>query len=459
MLLNFVNRGVELKALEGRHLSGAPEFFIIYGRRRVGKTELVKRFVSGKSHFYFLAKQQPIGLEIERFREKFAEKFNVHMEKTEDLERVFRQILDKVDPNTKFVLVIDEFPYWVSKHGSIISEFQYLWDELLRHRNVFLILAGSSVSVMEHEVLAQKSPLYGRRTGQIRVEPLKLKYLQDFLPKYDAEDLFKAYGAVGGFPFYLKEFRDDLSFSGNVRNTFFNKSSLLYEEAEILLREELREVSTYFNIMKAIDDGATRLGEIASKARVDVTNVNKYISTLMRLGFVRKERPITQPPKLKNFLYVLDDNYFRFWLRYVYPYEEEIEEDVDTVMKLFEADYPRYMGAVFEDICKKTLRGLNLPVFRSPGAKAGRWWHKDKEIDIVAINEQNREVLFAECHWGEKLDAARVLKDLKEKANFVQWNNGARKESYAIFAKSFKKKIKEPGLHLFDLRDLARAMK
>lgn len=459
MILQFVNREEELKALEERYESPKPEFFIIYGRRRVGKTELIKKFASEKSHFYFLAKEQSIELEMARFREKFAEKFNIHIESTEEPEKIFRQILEKIDQSKKFVFIIDEFPYWVSRHRPVLSEIQYLWDELLHDKNVFLILAGSSVSIMEHEVLAQKSPLYGRRTGQLRVEPMKLKHVQDFLPHYSVEDLFRVYGAVGGVPFYLKEFNDKLTFSENIKNTFFNKSSLLYEEAEILLREELREVTTYFNIMKAIIDGATRLSEISSKARVDITNINKYLSTLMKLGFVRKERPITQPPKLKNFLYVLNDNYFRFWLRYVYPYEEEIEEDVGTVLKIFEDDYSRYMGGVFEDICKKSLRELDLPIFGSPGTKAGRWWHREREIDIVAINEQTREILFAECMWSEKVDAKKVFRELKEKAKFVEWNNEQRKEFYAIFAKSFKRRVKEPELFLFDLRDIGKVVK
>ncbi|MDP2754110.1 MAG: ATP-binding protein [Nitrospirota bacterium] len=459
MVLKFINRENELKALEERYRSEKPEFFIIYGRRRVGKTELIKRFASGKSHFYFLAKEQPIVLEIERFREKFAEKFDMHIERTEELEKIFAQILNKIDHDKKFVFIIDEFPYWVSKHHPILSEFQYLWDELLSKKNVFLILAGSSVSMMEQEVLAYKSPLYGRRTGQLKIEPLKLVCLKDFLPRYSAEDLFMVYGAVGGVPFYLKEFDDALTIRENVKNTFFNKSSLLYEEAEILLREELREVTTYFNIMKAIIDGATKLAEISSKARVDITNINKYLTTLMNLGLVRKEHPVTQPPKLKNFLYVLNDNYFRFWLQYVYPYGEEIEEDVNTALKIFENDYPRYMGGIFEDICKKILRDLNMPVFKFPGTKIGRWWHKDKEIDIVALNDDTKEILFCECKWQDKVNAKKVVAELKEKAKFVLWNNDKRKEYYAVFAKSFKDKRKELDSMLFDLNDLKKSIK
>ncbi|MBU7048274.1 MAG: ATP-binding protein [Theionarchaea archaeon] len=456
MLLKFINRNPELNALEKRYESPDPEFFIIYGRRRIGKTELVKKFASDKKHFYFLAREEPIELEIERYNKKFAEKFNIYLEKTREFEDLFKQMLEKIDLREKFIFIIDEFPFWVSKYKPVVSEFQYLWDELLSKYNVFLILLGSSVSVMEHKILAYKSPLYGRRTGQLKILPLNLGHIRDFLPHYGIKDVFRVYGAVGGIPFYLKEFKDTVTFNKNIENTFFNKASILYEEAEILLREELREVNTYFNIMKAIDDGATKLNEISSKSRIDITNINKYLSTLMNLGFVKKEYSITQPPKSRNFLYRLNDNYFKFWLKYVYPYKEEIEEDVSTVLTVLERDYSTYMGGIFEDVCKMLLRNLQTPLFIEPGTKIGTWWHKDKEIDLVAMNEKNKDILFAECKWKEKVIAGNVLSQLKEKSRNLKWHNQERKEHFAIFARSFSEKSKD--CLCFDLKDLERAL-
>jgi AAA+ ATPase superfamily predicted ATPase len=456
MLLKFINRKPELNALEKRYESSDPEFFIIYGRRRIGKTELVKKFASGKKHFYFLAREEPIELEVERYNKKFAEKFNIYFEKTREFEDLFKQILEKIDLREKFIFIIDEFPFWVSKHKPVVSEFQYLWDELLNKYNVFLILMGSSVAVMEHKILAYKSPLYGRRTGQLKILPLTLKHVKDFLPHYNVKDVFRVYGAVGGIPFYLKEFKDTVTFNKNIENTFFNKASILYEEAEILLRGELREVNTYFNIMKAIDDGATKLREISSKSRVDITNINKYLSTLMNLGFVKKEYPITQPPKPRNFLYRLNDNYSKFWLQYVYPYKEEIEEDVDTVLTVLEREYSTYMGEIFEEICKALLRNLNIPLFEEPGTRIGTWWHKDKEIDVVAMNEKRKDILFGECKWKDTVIAETVLSQLKEKSRHLTWHNQERKEHFAIFARSFSEKSKD--CLCFDVKDLERAL-
>jgi hypothetical protein len=459
MALQFVDRAVELEALEERYSSPNPEFFLIYGRRRVGKTELVKKFASGKAHFYFLAKEQAIDMETRRMVDKFSESFNIHLDATEDIERFFKQILGKLDLTKKFIFIIDEFPFWVSRHRTVLSEMQHLWDEVIGKANFFFILLGSSVSMMEHEVMAYKSPLYGRRTGQLRIEPMRPEHLHYFLPDYGIEDIVKVFGAMGGIPFYIKEFNAKVDFCRNVKNTFFNKSNILHEEAEVLLREELREVNTYFNIMKAIIDGSTRLTDIAQSSRVDITNINKYLSTLMSLGLVSKEHSVTQPPKLKNMLYRLEDNYFRFWLKFVYPYKEEIEEDVDSAGTILERELPQYMGPVFEDFCRKSMRGLDLPVLHFPGTKIGKWWYKEDEIDIVAINDKDGEILFAECKWKENVDAGKLLEELRGKASLVDWHPGKRKEHFALFARSFKERLKGTDVNLVDLGDLDRALK
>jgi len=458
MILKFVDREAELAALAEAYASAKSEFFLIYGRRRIGKTELVKQFASKKRHFYFLAKEQAIEAEVERLGEKFAEKYNVHIQRTGDLEKLFMQILNNIDPDEKFVVVIDEFPFWVSKQRKVLSEIQSLWDEILRERNLFLILLGSSVSMMEHEVMAYKSPLYGRRTGQLRIEPMRPKYLREFLPRYSWEDLVKVFGAAGGVPFYLKEFSDGRSFGENIGKTFFNKSNILYEEAEVLLREELREVHVYFNIMKAIADGATRMSEIAQKSRVDITNINKYLSVLMSLGFVSKRHSITEPPKLKNMRYGIEDNYFRFWIRYVYPHKEEIEEDPAAMMEIFERDHPVYMGGVFEDFCSKVMRELDLPVVKESGTLVGKWWHRGDEIDIAAVNEDRRELLLAECKWQEDVDGRELAEHLEAKAELVEWHSASRKQHLALFAKSFSTRPRTVNVHLLDLPALEKAL-
>lgn len=455
MLLKFINRETELKALEEAYNSKKAGFLVVYGRRRVGKTELLKRFAQNKPHFYFLARKQPLNLEREQFQNKFAEKFDFHLNESRNWEALFKQILEKLNPSEKIIIIIDEFPYWIEQNREITSEWQYLWDEILQKQNIFLILCGSYVSVMEEQVLGKSSPLYGRRTGQIELDSLKIKHIKEFLPKYSAEQIIKIYGAVGTIPFYLKEMDDSISFSQNIKNTFFNKANILNQEANFLLREELREVNVYFNLLKTIIDGATTLSEISSKAKIDITNVNKYLNTLMGLKLIKKIKPITAPEKENKYLYRLQDNYFRFWLSYVYPYQSEIEENPESVVKVLEKNYPSYMGYVFEDVCRKLIKGLEVKVDKV-GLLVGSWWYKDNEIDLTAINNATQEIIFGECKWQENVDARKLLFELKEKSQLVAWNNSTRKESFVLFAKSFKDKFKEKNVYLFDLKSLEK---
>jgi len=451
MLLKFVDRVKEIDILEQRYKSNKPEFMIIYGRRRIGKTELIKQFTKEKPHFYFLARKEPIELEVDRFRKKISEKLNIFLRETKDFETLFIEILEKIDTSQKFIFSIDEFPYLIEQHKPILSIFQSIWDEILKNENVFLLLTGSSVSMMETEVLGYTSPLYGRRTGQLKIEPIKINYLNEFLPHYTIKDILKTYGATGGVPYYLKEFNSKKSFLNNIRDTFFNKSNILYQEAEILLREELREPNTYFNILKAMTDGATKLSEISAKSLVHITNINKYISVLETLKLVRKEYPITQPVKLRNFLYKVDDNYFRFWLSYVYPYKEEIEEQPKSILEFAKKDYPRYMGPIFEETIRQYIRSLTTIDFN----RIGKWWYKGEEIDIVGLNENKKEIAFFECKWSDISynKSLKILERLKEKAELVQWLNDKRKEHYGLVARKIdnKKSLRDLGFLVYDL--------
>jgi len=453
MLREFVNRSEELDILEKKYKSNQSEFFIIYGRRRIGKTELIKQFVKNKPHFYFLARKEPIELEIKRFQKKFAETLNIYLEETIDFEILIKQIIEKINPLKKFIFIIDEFPYLVEAYKPMPSIIQHTWDEILKEKNIFLILCGSSVSMMETEVLGYKSPLYGRRTGQLKIEQMKISYLKEFLPDYTTEEIMQTYGSIGGIPFYLKEFNSKKSFIQNIKNTFFNKSNILYQEAEILLKEELREPNTYFNILKAMLDGATKLSEISSKSLVDITNINKYIAVLEQLKLVKKEYPITQPFKQQNFIYKIDDNYFRFWLNYVYPYKEELEEKPEAILRLIKNEYQRYMGPIFEEIAIHLIRELT----KSDFIKVGRWWYKDNEIDIVALNDKKKKIAFFECKWKNLTynQSIKILEELKEKANYVNWHKKERIEQYGIVARKIENKenLREKGFIIYDSYD------
>ncbi len=464
MLLKFVDRREELNFLENQYSLKNASFVVIYGRRRVGKTELINKFIRTKPSFYYLCKRQNMSLELERFAEKFSEMFNVHLKAPKNFEELFSDILENIDKKKKFVIAIDEFTYWIEQDKGTLSAFQVVWDEMLSKKNVMLILSGSIVSLMETEVLGYKSPLYGRRTGQWKVSPLSFFTLKEFFPKYSPESMVKVYSCTNGIPLYLLQFDPKISFEENINSTFFQKGNILYEEGEFLLMEELRQIETYLNIILAISQGATKLSEIASKSRVDITNILKYLNVLLRLGIIKKIKPVTlRKEKTKHAVFKVSDKFFRFWTMFVYPYKAEIERGIINFAN-FKNEFNIYLGSVFEDVTEEYLVELNkrgaLPfAFTKIGKEWGKIPLKKKgenayDIDLVALNEQTKEILFCECKWHDNVDARKILAELKEKTKFVQWNNETRKEYFVIFAKSFKKKIKEPNTLLFNLKQI-----
>jgi hypothetical protein len=220
------------------------------------------------------------------------------------------------------------------------------------------------------------------------------------------------------------------------------------------MRYEFSDIGTYKVILEAIAHGKTKLNEIKNYIKVSRTDISPYLRNLIEVGFVQRIVPITENIKSRFGRYYLADNFLSFWFLYIYPNLSSIEQGLLKITQI-KKDYPRYLGFVFEEVCKEFMiknKHFNIN-------KIGRWWHKENEIDIVALNDESKEILFCECKWQDKVDAKKLLQELKEKAKLVDWNNESRKEKYALFAKSFKRKFKEKNLKLYDLKDLGRNKK
>jgi len=461
MLIQFINRVEELKFLESLYKEEGCIFIPIYGRRRVGKTELIKVFIKDKPHVYFLADSGNEAEQLKRISYITGQFFNdasllsgLYFRNWND----FFTYLGNKEFKKKFVLVIDEFPYLVYSNKGISSIFQLALDEVLKHKNIFLILCGSSIGMMEKEVLFYKAPLYGRRSGQLKLEPLKFGNINGFLPKYDIKNEIIAYSILGGIPAYLTKFSDDIDIFVNISEKFFDKNSVLYSEAEILLKEELREPNLYFSILKALSFGKNKLSEIANEIDEPRTSLPRYLLTLENLGFIKKAVSIDEKHlhKSRKGIYKISDNYLSFWFRFIYPNKSYIEEGkTEFVLQNVKKYLPSYVSFVFEDICKEFIKQTTNFV------KVGSWWHKDNEIDIVAIDEDKKEILFVECQWKEETMQIDIVKNLKEKSELVNWNNKNRKERFALFSKSgFSKKCldycKENNIKTFDLKGMKK---
>lgn len=309
---------------------------------------------------------------------------------------------------------------------------------------------------MENEVLAYKSPLYGRRTGQWHLTEIPFFHIREFLPGYTPEDLIKVWGVVGGVPAYLLQFDPEKSFDENVLEKVLSKGAFLYEEAEFLLREELREPANYFAILQAIASGRSRFGEIVNVTRLDKSLVSKYLSVLQRLEIVKREVSVTATSKeaVRKGVYSIEDNYFAFWFRYVLPNKSYLEAGlVEDVWKRSAEDFMAYMGSVFERLVRKPEVFLRLTGFRF--TKLGRWWWKGEEIDLVALNEMEKRVLFIEVKWKDlsEREARGILRDLERKAELVGLEGW--KKSYGLVAKGVegKEALKNESYLILDLED------
>lgn len=454
-MFRFIDRGHELRFLEERFKEKGKQLLIIYGRRRVGKTELVKQFLRGKEFIYFLADKRGTRLNAERFAGIAAEHFKDIAPRVENFDDVFKYILKRREGG---VVVIDEFSYLVERDDAVPSVFQLIWDEVVGEKKLVLILVGSLVSMMEKGALSSKSPLYGRRTGQWRVKTLSFEEARKFhhLP---IEESVLVYSVTGGVPMYLRAFEEEKNVFSNIRDKIVIKGSPLYEETEFLLREELRDYSSYLSILEALGAGNTRVTEIANYSKMQAKDLPKYLNTLIRLDLIKKELPVTAKRKSRKTMYRLTDNFFRFWFKFVHPNKSDIEiGNHARVMEIVERDFNTFVGAAFEEMAVGFLWELQrkkaLPLSFS---KLGRWWDKGEEIDIVALNDATKEIAFFEVKWSalSKGDADRILRELKRKAGLVRWHNRTRSEEYGVIAKEIEDKeaLKSEGYHVYDLAD------
>lgn len=448
----FVNRERELEALEKIYKSNRAEFVLLYGRRRVGKTRLIREFLKGKKAYYFIADVSQDNLSI--FSKEIKDRF-VRFNAWDD----FFEFLYTVSKKERVVVVIDEFQYLYKSNKAWPTILQRWWEKL-KNTKILLILCGSIISTIYKIAMGYGSALYGRKTYEIELKPLNFFDASQFFKNYGIEEKIVAYSILGGVPRYLEEFDSRKTIEENLKEKIFNNTSFLYREPMNLFYEEFKNPSAYISIINAIGCKANTFSEISNISGIGKNKLAKYLEILERVKIIKKETPVTESKvRIRNTLYSISDNYLKFWFTFVRPNSTRIELGKSTeVTKEVLSKINEYVGFAFEDISKQFLIKNALFEF----TKLGKWWHKDKEIDIVALNEKTKEILFAECKWQNNVNAEKVCKGLAEKSEYVNWHNDKRKETFAIFAKSFSKKIDEfegKKVYCFDLKDLERVLK
>ena len=439
-MAKFYCRDEELRKLNKRYKGDKFENIIIYGRRRVGKTALINEFCKDKPTIFFSA----LNTTGKENLEVLSKAIMAYERPDSDSTPVFTEYdtaLDELTRLTKekrLVFVIDEYPYLAKAKPAISAMLQHLIDHKWNDSKMFLILCGSSMSFMENQVLGQESPLYGRRTGQFKIQPLDYKETAVFHPELSDEDNSLIYGITGGVPHYINKLDVNKNVDEALLDNLFDPSSYLYEEPGNLLKQELREPAIYNAIIKAVAEGASKLNDIKMKVGEETSVVSKYLKTLIDLGIVKKEIPITEKPGRKA-IYMLADNFFRFWYRFVPVNIGAIDSGriAKTYPHTVKQYFPDYMGLIFEKMCQDYLIYYedSLPIELN---EVGQWWGTDKkkrkqvQIDIVGTSATGKEYIIGSCKYRNEKIGVDELELIQEYA--AVFGKGI-KYYYYIFSK------------------------
>lgn len=440
---HFVDREEELETLQHEYERDGSALVILYGRRRVGKTTLISEFIKDKNALFFLASEESEAQNRNAFREKAADFIGSDLLRGAEVKNwdvLFKAIMDADFPR-KPVLVLDEFQYLGKANPAFPSIFQRIWEEILKDKSVMVILCGSLISMMESQTLAYGSPLYGRRTAQIRLKQIPFAYYHEFFPDKSRRELIEMYAITGGVPKYIELFSERGDLYTAIGRCVLNRSGYLYDEPYFLLQQEVSEVGSYFSIIRAIAAGNTKLSAISALLEVKATSLTKYLKTLIDLDILEREVPITEenPERSKKGLYKIKDNYLRFWFAFVYPNMSFIESGHSAIVmdKIRKSLVKNHVAFVYEDVCRERMWELNAEdAWPFHFAKLGRWWDARDEIDIAGLDPDGKNLILGECkYWTEPVGVS-VLRELEAKSAFVAWEREKRKTWYVLFSVS-----------------------
>lgn len=461
----FIGRKHELNFLEDKFQAQGGQLVVMYGRRRVGKTETLRKFCEGKEHVFYSCTECTDEQQLRSFSLRMLSK-NIpaakYIKTFNDWEKALSSVAE-LPADGKKLLVIDEFPYMTKNNSSIPSALQNLWDSGLKNEDVMIILCGSAMSFIEKKILAEKNPLYGRATGILKMNGMDFYEAIQFFPDYSNLDKITAYAILGGIPHYLKQFDQSKPLEENIKSNILQRGSILYSEVEFLLHQELRETTVYNTIIEAVAMGNTKLNDIFQKTQIEKNKLTVYLKNLIDLGIVRREFPVADGIKeqanVQRGLYQLTDNFFCFWYAFVFPNISELESgDMDGIYKYaIKPALEQYTSHIYEDICQEYLRRMNrqnaLP-FRF--TRIGRWWNKSDEIDIMATDRDKDHFLIGECKFKNtrfdlsELNSALVKFKPKKKTakvyHYLFSKNG--------FTSDVKKTAKQQDIRLISVDDM-----
>lgn len=427
----FIGRQKELSVLEGAYAGKQSALIPVYGRRRVGKSELILKFLGHKPGIYYLGKMAPAALQIREFLQEAARALDeplLSSVSANSWSDVFAAVTTKSKSKGKFVIALDEFQWMVGASPELPSVIQEYWDRSWKNSgNMVVILCGSYIGFMEREVLGQKSPLFGRRTAQILLRPFSYLEAAEFHPRWSLLNRALAYFICGGIPLYLRFFDQAHSVEKNIEEKLLDEFGPLFREPDFLLREELRDVENYYAVLTAVAAGYANNQTIAAQTGIPERSLHYYIQQLNSIGYIDRRRPLTgKKPNQRQVRYVLEDSLLRFWFRFVFPnlsfaqqmgprraFSARIRPELDT-----------YFGLCFERLCRQALPVIYEREGIGAAFEVGEYWDKEVQIDVVGLRDDHWTDL-GECRWGAVRSYKQLLQDLERKIRAYPNTRGA----------------------------------
>ena len=459
----MIGRKEELDHLKKLYESDNFEFLVMYGRRRVGKTTILQEFAKKSNSIFFPAREKNDALNLEDFSKTIQYHFdNKYIASFQSWEDALNYIGSKIQKRT--AIIVDEFPYIIEENPSIKSILQHVIDHDWKNKNIFLILCGSSIRTMETEIMGRKSPLHDRQTSSLEIKPFDYLESSAFFPNYSNEDKLISYGILGGIPRYLEAFDPNSSIEKNIENKIISNGAYLNEEPDNLLKAELRETNIYSSILLAIANGKNKIIDIANYIHEDRTKIAKYLVTLQTLRLIEKKVPCGEPKTSKKSIYVIKDNFFKFWFRYEFTNNSYYDMlGPKEVSKEIMNDISNHMGDIFEEICKEYIIRLakqkKLPFIPF---HLGKWWGTNPiikaqdDVDLLAIDRFGKKAIFIECKFTSKpmpydeyedlLTATKAFTNIEEKHLWFISKSG--------YTKSVIEQAKKDGARLLTIDDL-----
>lgn len=451
--LTFTGRTFELNYLDAQYAEPLGTLCVVYGRRRVGKTRLITHWLNGReaTGFYWLATDSSPAALLRSLSHALYEQ--IHKQPPADAnftyydwDELFQEMVRWVSASEqKQVVILDEFTYAIHAYPDLPAKLQSIWDRHLRDKPILLILSGSHVGMMEDDVLASRSPLYGRATGLLKMNPLPFKDVRTLFPQYDIASSIALYSVLGGVPYYLERVDPMLSVVDNITNKVMGWSALVQDEPRLLLHDHFTQPGNYLSIIGQVAKSNHSPKEIAKQLDLEPGTVRNYLHTLVKLGLVRRDTPATQrhPERSRRSHYVVADPYLRFYYRFLEPQLAHITRGAyHAVWQTIERHWRTFVGShMFEELCREWVyvaaETNRLPFLPQ---RVGSHWRAFEQIDVVAVNWDEAIVLYGECKW--KRDSALNEGEVKklfqqaEKIQLTTQSGNPFSKQYVFFSRA-----------------------